>query len=535
MKYISKTTAVLLTVIMLISAIPFTVFADIDHRAIYDAALEYVNGLGTPAVGSVGGEWMVIGLTRSGYPCPDGYYENVVEYVKAKINDKQQLHRSKGTDNSRVILALTSAGYDVTDVAEHNLLMGLTDMTYVKKQGVNGPIWALIAFDCNNYDIPLNPDASEQVTREGLIGFILSKQLEDGGWALSGKSADPDMTGMAVQSLARYYDADNRVREALDRALECLSEIQKADGGYGSIDGICSESCAQVIVALTSLGIDPETDSRFIKNGASVVDAMCSFAVEGGGFAHNQGGALNGMATEQASYALASYFRFLEGKTSLYDMSDVFESADDSVDTDDTAEDETTALPDDTTSDETGLVPDDTTREPEETLDGGIADIPDSSVPDTGDDTEDIPDADTGDGSVGGFEEETDEAVTDDSSNVKPNSSTVNKPSDSSNGKPNSSTGNKPSNSSNGKTNGATGNKQNGSSNNKPNSGTSNGDSNKNTGTDKNTENKDVSSVNKEDIPQTADNGLVFAVIAATIGVVFIYSLSVKQNRKHHG
>ena len=57
-----------------------------NHKAIYEATGKYISGLGTPSVGSVGGEWMVIDLVRAGYPCPEGYYENVVEYVKAKID-----------------------------------------------------------------------------------------------------------------------------------------------------------------------------------------------------------------------------------------------------------------------------------------------------------------------------------------------------------------------------------------------------------------------------------------------------------------
>lgn len=297
--------------------------ADSDPEVIFETTGEYLAGLGTPFVGSTGGEWMVIDMTRAGEDCPEGYYQNVEDYVEAEINDQEQLHRSKSTDNSRVILALTSAGYDVTDVAGHNLLMGLTDMTYVKKQGINGPIWALIAFDCHNYEIPINADAADQVTREKLIAYILEKQLADGGWALSGTVADPDMTGMAIQSLAPYYNTNAEAKAAVDAALECLSAKQHANGGFGSIDGVCTESCAQVIVALTALGIDPETDPRFVKNGISVLDAMCLFAVEGGGFEHIPGGGLNGMATEQSQYALAAYFRFKNGQTPLYDMSDV--------------------------------------------------------------------------------------------------------------------------------------------------------------------------------------------------------------------
>lgn len=328
-----KTIGILLALIMIFTAVPLTAFsaesdtqaANADCKAIYEQTGKYLSSLGTPNVGSVGGEWMVIDLTRSGYACPDGYYENVVDYVNAEINEKEQLHRVKSTDNSRVILALTSAGYDVTDVDGHNLLMGLTDMDYVTWQGINGPVWALIAFDCHGYEIPINNDAAQQVTREGLINFILESQLEDGGWALGsfGKNSDVDITGMTIQSLAPYYNTDENVKTAVDRALKCLSDKQYDNGGFGSVDGICSESCAQVIVALTALGINPETDERFVKNGVSVLDAMCLFAVEGGGFAHTPNGNLDGMATEQCQYALAAYFRFIEGKTALYDMSDV--------------------------------------------------------------------------------------------------------------------------------------------------------------------------------------------------------------------
>ena len=297
--------------------------AKADHKAIYDITGAYIAGLGTPSVGSTGGEWMVIALVRAGGSCPAGYYENVVAFVNENINSKEQLHRAKSTENSRVILALTAAGYDVTDVAGHNLLMGLTDMNYVKKQGINGPIWALIAFDSYGYTIPENPDAADQVTREKLIAYILEKQLTDGGWALSGTVADPDMTGMAIQALAPYYATNADVKAAVDQALACLSEKQHANGGFGSIDGVCTESCAQVVAALTALGIDPETDARFVKNGISVLDAMCLFAVDGGGFAHIPDGGVNGMATEQGQYALVAYYRFKNGQTSLYDMTDV--------------------------------------------------------------------------------------------------------------------------------------------------------------------------------------------------------------------
>ena len=284
---------------------------------IYKTTGDYIAALGTPTVNSTGGEWMVIGLARSGRTVPAGYYDNVVEYVKAMADANERLHRAKVTDNARVILALTAIGKDVTNVGGHNLLKGLDNMAYVQKQGINGPIFTLIALDSHNY--PTMGD----VTREKLIQVILDAQLPGGGWNLSGENADTDMTAMAIQALAPYYKTNETVKAAVDKALEALSALQRSDGGFGSWGTVNSESCAQVIVALTALGIDPATDSRFVKNGSTVLGALAGFYVDGGGFKHTADGERNGMATEQSYYALAAYFRFANAQTSLYDMSDV--------------------------------------------------------------------------------------------------------------------------------------------------------------------------------------------------------------------
>ena len=286
-------------------------------QEIYKTTGDFMATLGTPTVNSTGGEWMVIGLARSGRPVPAGYYDNVVEYVKAMADANERLHRAKVTDNARVILALTAIGKDVTNVGGHNLLKGLDNMAYVQKQGINGPIFTLIALDSHNY--PTMGD----VTREKLIQVILDAQLPGGGWNLSGENADTDMTAMAIQALAPYYKTNETVKAAVDKALEALSALQQGDGGFGSWGTVNSESCAQVIVALTALGIDPATDSRFVKNGNTVLDALAGFYVTGGGFKHTAGGDLDGMATEQGYYALAAYYRFANAQTSLYDMSDV--------------------------------------------------------------------------------------------------------------------------------------------------------------------------------------------------------------------
>lgn len=287
------------------------------------AALASKAGL---TAGTSGGEWVVLGLARSGSisdTLAEQYAQAAYQYVKKK--GSSTISDSKSTENSRMILALTSIGKDPSDVAGYDLLEPLADLDYVKSQGINGPIFALIALDSHDYEIPKAVAGKTQTTREALIDAILAAQLSDGGWNVNGNGADADMTAMAIQALAPYYSSNAKVKSAVDDALKRLSKMQEVNGGYTSWGTANAESVAQVIVALTSLGIDPASDGRFIKNGYSTLDALATFYNDKGGFKHSQSDmtASNGLATEQAYYALASWYRLKNGKTSLYDMSDV--------------------------------------------------------------------------------------------------------------------------------------------------------------------------------------------------------------------
>lgn len=297
--------------------------AELNAENIYKTTGDYIAAKGAPVTGSIGGEWAVLGLARSGRDIPgtDDYYASVEEYVRKAMDEDGRLNRSRSTENSRLILALTAMGKDVTHVAGRNLLDGLDSMSFITKQSVNGPVWALLALDSHDYPV------SGDVTREKLVRAILDTQREDGSWPViaSSQVPDVDMTAMAIQALAPYYE-NAQVKAAVDAALTFLAGVQNADGTFSEIPGTdaSAESTAQVIVALTALGIDPTADSRFVKSGVSVVDALCGFYVTGGGFRHLMADkTVDGMATEQGYYALAAYYRLTAGKTSLYDMSDV--------------------------------------------------------------------------------------------------------------------------------------------------------------------------------------------------------------------
>jgi len=286
-----------------------------------------------PTFGTTAGEWTVLDLARGGHfkagnEYFSDYYNRIVATVNdtaASVNMNGALHKNKSTENSRLIVALSAIGKDATAVGDWDLVDAYSKngFSWIKKQGINGTIWALIALDSGNYQ------TSDTTIRQQCINSILSLQHDDGGWALIANAAyasDSDVTGMALQALYPYRDQP-AVAEACAEAFACLSAMQHENGTFASGGSECAESCAWVIVACTAWGINPDTDSRFIKNGNSVVDALLSHYVEEEAmFAHGIGGGSNAMATDQACYALIAYDRFINGEKTLYDMSDVLDA-----------------------------------------------------------------------------------------------------------------------------------------------------------------------------------------------------------------
>ncbi|HNZ40633.1 MAG TPA: S-layer homology domain-containing protein, partial [Clostridia bacterium] len=243
---------------------------------------------------------------------------------------KGVLHEKKYTEYSRIIVALSSIGKDARDVAGYDLTYALGDYDKTIWQGLNGPIWALIALDTKDYPIPENKEAKTQATRQKYIDRILECQLKDGGWNLFGGSSiaaaqdeisDPDITGMALQALAKYQDQP-KVAKATKEALACMSGKQGSSGSFDSWGTTNSESCVQMLVALCELGI-PLDDSRFAKNGVTLLDNLKTYQLENGSFLHTYSGSgSNQMASEQGLYGVVAALRAIEGKNSLYRMSD---------------------------------------------------------------------------------------------------------------------------------------------------------------------------------------------------------------------
>ena len=277
-----------------------------------------------PQPGSIGGEWAVLALARGGYSVPAGYFDAYYSRIEAYVQEcGGVLHEKKYTEYARVALALTAIGKDPRNVAGYDLLQPLGDYKKVVWQGLNGPVFALLALDAGAWAMPENPKAAVQATRQMYVDYILKAQLSDGGWSLAGKGAgDADMTAMSLQALSAYT-GDAAVSAAVEKGLAHLSAQQETDGAYSSWGAKNAESTAQVLVALCSLGVDL-TDSRFVKNGSSVLDGLLTFRQADGSFLHTADGTGSAqMATEQALCALAAAGRSLSGKSALYRMGDV--------------------------------------------------------------------------------------------------------------------------------------------------------------------------------------------------------------------
>ncbi|MDI4645867.1 S-layer homology domain-containing protein [Cohnella hashimotonis] len=295
------------------------------------------NTVKEPTFGTLGGEWSVLSLARGQYDMPASYYAKYYDNVVAKIaplvaQNDGILDKSKSTEHSRLIVGLASIAKDPHHVAGFDATQALSDYDYVLKQGINGPIWALIAMDTRGYAFPAAAQGKKQATRENLIQYILNNEVKKGteqagGWGFSTVTADVDLTAMAMQALAPYYASDDSVRAAVDRAIVWLSAKQNNLGSFTNFGSTSSESIAQVVTALSALGIDSATDARFVKQDMSVLEALLSFGAPDGGFKHVLTGKVDSMATDQGTYALIAYARYTKSENRLYDMTDAVDPA----------------------------------------------------------------------------------------------------------------------------------------------------------------------------------------------------------------
>ncbi|PIC82525.1 DUF4430 domain-containing protein [Sporosarcina sp. P1] len=274
---------------------------------------------------SVSSEWLAVGLAKAGVAVPNSYEAVFDNNVQQQIVDN--LERLKITDAERLTIAAAAIGRDPKNVNGIDLLdkiynsIDIRNVDTMTRQGTNGLIFALIALDTKNYEVP--KDA--RWNREKIVASLLSYQRDDGAWSLSTSntgSASYDITAMALIGLAPYKEQP-AVNKAIEKAVTFLSKNQGPTGGFDEafVGGISSEATSQVIIGLTANNIDPQGE-QFTKNGINLIDHLLSFQTENGGFKHTVTGSTDGMATEQALQGLVAFDLFTKGEGRLYDFSD---------------------------------------------------------------------------------------------------------------------------------------------------------------------------------------------------------------------
>ena len=203
-------------------------------------------------------DWLAIGISRFGF---EEDYEAYLTALSQRAKDLSDTDNA--TEWQRCAITASAMGGDPADLEGIDLVKGGVygrgENNSVGKQGLNGWIFALLTLDTMGYKTP----EGAEFDRERILDEIVSSQNTDGGFSLSKGESDIDITAMALQAIAPYYNDFSRddVRKSADKAVEYLSGKQDSSGTFGS-----AEADSQVVIALCSLGIDPEADSRFVKN-----------------------------------------------------------------------------------------------------------------------------------------------------------------------------------------------------------------------------------------------------------------------------
>ncbi len=258
-----------------------------------DSVQDWINSTLTANAGSTS-EWYILALSQNGTNYDFSSYEAALTSYLSGTTVASATSRQK---YALVLIAVGSSNTYISEALHSSIGM----------QGIMSWVYGLHLLN-NGY-------TSDSYNAGEIVSQLLSMQLSDGGWALSGSVSDVDVTAMTVQALAPYYSAN---KAAIDRAVSLLSQKQLDSGDYASYGVANPESTAQVITALSALGIDCLSDSRFIKNGNTLLDGIAKYQLADGSISHTEGGAFNQMATVQVFYGLTAYIRQQRGGSSLY-------------------------------------------------------------------------------------------------------------------------------------------------------------------------------------------------------------------------
>ena len=258
-----------------------------------------------------------------------GFYQHKLANMDDGFSIDECIKRLDTTTNvamtnlDRKIMTLTARGFDCSNLAKYNdgkpfidakgnKVDNLVQILYNYTGGytINGPIFALIALDMGNYTIP----ADAVWTRETLLEKILTHKYLSDGFGL-------DMVTMLMQSIGPYMNDSvygTRVTAKLEEGLKIVLESFGDKNAYNNPYGVqwggvyTSEGSAQIVCAMSAMGVDCHTDPRMSDGTNSALTALLDYAdYQDGYFAHTNTTPKNALATYEGCYATQWYLGFL--------------------------------------------------------------------------------------------------------------------------------------------------------------------------------------------------------------------------------
>ena len=276
---------------VLVFSFVFSAYAKTDVSGVLKSRTQtlqfLIKNVPNPICGSIGGEWCVFAVKKSGIQVPDNFYANYKNNLEKTLKERKGvLSERKYTEYSRVSIALSAIGENPLNFRGYNILSKVADYDKTTLQGLNGAIFALIALNSGNYGY--------DDIKEKYINFIINRQNSDGSFSY-GNKGDVDITAMSIYALSFYKERDN-IKICINKALNWLNNNKTLMTN--------SESVSQSIIALASVGLNAEDWGLITK--------LMSFGNGEGGFKH----LLNDksydlMSTEQALYALNEYIKVI--------------------------------------------------------------------------------------------------------------------------------------------------------------------------------------------------------------------------------
>lgn len=260
-----------------------------------------------------GDENVIVALNRSTYI--DYWHNRTTNYVSKVNNDIRLNGGYVGVDKEvvaedypEVIYAITASGIYANWASAQDLILGISIDNVVMMGGYLNKVDALTALECGKYAVAETGDLS----RQDLIDFAMELQKADGSFTYTnmGEVSALEVTASAVTGLALTGE-EGDVAASVNSGVEYLIANVNED--------VDPEVLVKTIIALNTVGIDA-TDVE----GKDLIAAIMKYARDDGSFSFDTTAKKgNKSDTAIAMLALASQYRFTQGMTSLYDMTDV--------------------------------------------------------------------------------------------------------------------------------------------------------------------------------------------------------------------